>query len=227
MTIQFTNPFTVGKLIAYAVLLVIAFVGLICPSHARAQAADAKKASVVFSEKDREAAITFLNETRSEFANEISNLSDAQLSFKTAPDKWSVAEVAEHIILAENTIYNIISENVVKSPAPAGADNFRLKDSAIWMVLTNRSTKFTAPEQLRPANRFKTKADILSNFASTRARTIDYISNTKEDLRNRFGELPVLGTIDGFQWFVFVNAHSARHLAQIAEIKADPKFPKK
>lgn len=220
------NSYTLSKLIVCAILSVIAFILFPCNAAGQPLAGPSKN-PVSFTEKDRESALKFLNETREEFSNELSRLSDAQLNFKAVADKWSIAEVAEHIILAENTIYSIITDKVLKSPAPVGAENFRIKDTAIWMVLTNRSTKFTAPEPLKPNSRFKAKADLLSNFKSTRAATIALMTTTTEDLRNRFGELPVLGTIDGYQWFVFVNAHSARHLAQIAEIKAHPGFPKK
>ena len=35
-----------------------------------------------------------------------------------------------------------------------------------------------------------------------------------------------LGPLDGYQWLVFIAAHTERHLAQLREVKADPKFPK-
>ena len=38
---------------------------------------------------------------------------------------------------------------------------------------------------------------------------------------------PALKTIDAYQWLLLLAAHSARHTAQIEEVKADPNFPKK
>ena len=46
-----------------------------------------------------------------------------------------------------------------------------------------------------------------------------------EDLRNHVSDSPT-GPIDGYQALMFIAAHSARHTKQIAEIKADPNFPK-
>lgn len=70
-----------------------------------------------------------------------------------------------------------------------------------------------------------TQKDILAAFRERRTKTIDYASNTKDDLRNRVGESPV-GPMDAYQWLVFIAAHSERHLAQLREVKADPGFPK-
>jgi hypothetical protein len=36
-----------------------------------------------------------------------------------------------------------------------------------------------------------------------------------------------LGTVDTYQLFIFIAAHSKRHTLQIDEVKSDPNFPKK
>ncbi|MEZ5426938.1 MAG: DinB family protein [Pyrinomonadaceae bacterium] len=235
MSLFINNGFAAGRLFQRVIFLTLGCLILAFPAQAQTSPAAARpnpapagseKKSVSFTEEDRAGALKAFDETRTEFLNEISELSEAQLNFKTAPDRWSAAEVAEHIILAENLIYGLITDKILKNPAPEGKDNFRVKDRAIWLAITNRSTKFTAPEVIQPKNRWKTKAEILSNFKETRGKTVSFIKSTSEDLRNHFGENPGLGVIDGYQWFLFMNAHTARHLAQIAEIKADPNFPK-
>ena len=90
---------------------------------------------------------------------------------------------------------------------------------------TNRQQKFQAPEQVRPNGRWKTVADLLSNFGSTRQTSIDYMKNMKEDMRAHFVSMP-LGKLDAFQGYLFMIGHSERHLAQLKEVKADPKYPK-
>jgi hypothetical protein len=32
--------------------------------------------------------------------------------------------------------------------------------------------------------------------------------------------------LDGYEWLLFIGAHSERHTKQILEVKADPNFPK-
>lgn len=226
MSLSKNNLSVPGRHLKKLCILVFALTCAIFPLTSQAQTA-AVKNPVVFTDKDRETGLKYLEETKGEFIEQISSLSDAQLNFKTGPERWSIAEVAEHIIVAENTLYSLITEKILKAPAPESTDNFRVKDTAIWLAITNRETKFTAPEQVQPNGRWKSKAELLSNFETARAKTISYVKTTGEDLRNRFAENPVIGVIDGYQWFIFLNAHSSRHLAQIREIKAEPKFPKR
>lgn len=216
----------------FVVAFVVAY--FVCPSISKAQSepqttpvSAEKKAAVVFTEADRTKALERFNMTKADFIEEISGLSEAQLNFKESPERWSVAEVAEHIITAEEAVLPLITEKVLKAPVAEGKDNYRVKDQAVWMAVTNRSTKFTAPERVQPNGRFKTKADILKGYNEARSKTLEFVKTTDIDLRNKFADNPVMGMIDAYQWLIFLNAHNQRHLDQIREIKADPNFPKK
>jgi hypothetical protein len=48
---------------------------------------------------------------------------------------------------------------------------------------------------------------------------------TTKDLREHVSESP-LGMLDGYEWLLFIGAHSERHTKQILEVKANPDFPK-
>ena len=56
------------------------------------------------SKEDRKSASKYLDETRKKFLDSIKGLSEAQWKFKSALDRWSVAEVAEHIALSEDML---------------------------------------------------------------------------------------------------------------------------
>jgi len=49
---------------------------------------------------EREAALKNFQETRDKFLKSIAGLSPQQWTFKSAPDRWSVAEVSEHIAVS-------------------------------------------------------------------------------------------------------------------------------
>ena len=180
----------------------------------------------VFTEKDREFALKYLNDTRDDFVKQLTGLSDAQLNFRSAEGRWTIGEIAEHIIIVENGLRGMV-EAGMKSPVPAAKDEYpRMLDLAIILAITNRQHKFTAPEQVRPNGRWKTVADLLANFETTRKTSIDYMKNMKEDMRAHFPNMP-MGKMDAFQGFLFMVGHSERHLAQLKEVKADPKYPAK
>ena len=208
------------KLIRFSSLLVLS--ALVLATNAAAQAPAPK----VFSEKDREFALKYANDTRDDYVKQLTGLSDAQLNFRAGEGRWTIGEIAEHIIVVENALRGFVVEGGMKSPVPACKDEFRIQDVAVILTITNRQQKFQAPETVRPNGRWKTVPDLLTNFGSTRKTSIDFMTNMKEDMRSHFVSMP-LGRLDAFQGYLFMIGHSERHLAQLKEVKADAKYPAK
>jgi uncharacterized damage-inducible protein DinB len=183
--------------------------------------------STTLTPQEREFALRQFETTRDNFLKSISGLSQKQWTFKPAPDRWSVAEVAEHITVSESTIAGLVQTKVMPSPAdPSKRELVKGKDELIIEKVPDRSHKVQAPEILRPTGRFATEVDLTKAFEDARKSNMDYIRTTNDDLRDHFFDHPVLGPLDGYQWLLLVSAHSARHTAQIEEVKADPNFPK-
>ena len=152
-------------------------------------------------------------------------LSPAQWNFKAAPDKWSIAEVTEHIAAAEDFLMGMVKEKVMTAPArPAGEDVASI-DSMVTTTIPDRSHKAQAPEPLKPTNRFGSPEGSLKHFTESREATETFLKNTN-DLRAHAVDSPLGKKLDGYEWILFVGAHSERHTKQILEVKADPNFPK-
>jgi len=179
------------------------------------------------SPEEREFALKNLQATHDKFLQSIAGLSKKQWTFKPAPDRWSIAEVAEHITVSESAIFGLIQKQVMASPAaPEKREQVKGKDQMILQRMPDRSHKAQAPEFLRPTGRWPTEADVAEAFEESRKATMDYVRTTNDDLRDHFFDHPVFGTMDGYQWLLLLSGHSARHTAQIEEVKADPNFPK-
>jgi uncharacterized damage-inducible protein DinB len=177
--------------------------------------------------EERESALKQFQSTRDNFLKSIAGLSQKQWTFKSAPDRWSVAEVAEHIAVSESTLFGLVQQRIMQSPAaPDKREQVKGKDQMILEKMPDRSHKAQAPEFLRPTGRWATEADLTKAFEDSRKTTMDYIRTTNDDLRDHFFDHPVFGPLDGYQWLLLISAHSARHTAQIEEVKADPNFPK-
>ncbi len=176
------------------------------------------------SKGDREFGMSALHASRKLFLDSVAGLSEAQLNFKPSPEKWSIAEVAEHVALSEQFIFGA-AEGALKSPAREKMADPRKMDEKILAAIPDRTTKATAPEPLRPHDRFKTAADAVAAFKVSRDAHIKYLSATQDALREHFYKNPGLGDIDAYQWILFMSAHTERHVAQILEIKASPGFP--
>jgi hypothetical protein len=67
----------------------------------------------------------------------------------------------------------------------------------------------------------------LKHFQESRAKTIEFLKDTKELRQHALESAPLGKTLDGYEWVLFIAAHSERHTKQIEEVKADPNFPKK
>jgi len=206
-----------------ATTLVLLVLVILTTVSGRAQAA----APATLSPEEREFALKNLQTTHDKFLQSIAGLSQKQWTFKPGPDRWSVAEVAEHITVSESTILGLIQKQVMASPAaPEKREQVKGKDEMILQRMPDRSHKAQAPEFLRPTGRWPTEADVTKAFEESRKVTMDYVRTTNDDLRDHFFDHPVFGTMDGYQWLLLLSSHSARHTAQIEEVKADPNFPK-
>jgi hypothetical protein len=175
-------------------------------------------------------AVGYLEQTRAGVLEATKGLSEAQWNFKQAPDRWSVAEVTEHIAAAEDLLMGLIQSQVMTAPARTDPEDVKALDALILQRVPDRSQKAQAPEPLKPNNRYGSPDKSLKHFEESRAKTIAFIKKTK-DLRQHAYSLPLLTwlngkKLDGYEWLLYIAAHSERHTKQINEVKADPHFPK-
>jgi hypothetical protein len=189
-----------------------------------AGAASAKAQEVSQAEKER--ALQYLESTKKGVLDATKGLSDAQWNFKSAPDRWSVAQVMEHLAAAEDMIRGLVQEQVMKTPAVPvrEAEETKKADEAVLAMVPDRSHKIQAPEPLQPTNRFGSPAAAQKHFVESRATTEEYLKGAP-GLRTHLGDSP-LGKLDGYEYVLLIAAHSERHTKQMLEVKADPNFPK-
>jgi hypothetical protein len=197
--------------------LVVAIVLLASASALAARAQEVSQA-------DRDRAVAYLEKTKQGVLEATKGLSDAQWNFKPGPDRWSIAQVMEHIAAAEDFIRNADAEQVMKAP-PAPADHDAKKtDDAVMANVPDRSHKVQAPEPLVPTNRFGSPDGSLKHFLESREKTEEFVK-TAQGLRDHAADSP-MGKLDGYEFVLLIAAHSERHTKQILEVKADPNYPK-
>jgi len=167
-----------------------------------------------------------LEQTKKDMLASINGLTAAQWKFKPTPTVWSVAACAEHIALAEDFICGL-AQQLLKTPAVARPETSNSEtDHKMVLAIADRSHKATAPEPIVPTGKFATPEDAAREFTERRDRTIAYVKSTNDALRVHVTDQGPLGTMDAYQVFLLVAAHSGRHTAQIREVEANPGFPK-
>jgi len=164
--------------------------------------------------------------SKKNFLASISGLTDAQWRFKPAPTVWSVAECAEHIVLAEDFIFGS-AQGILKSPATERlASSNSQVDHGLVVGVLDRSSKVTAPEPITPAGgKFATPAEASREFISRRDKSIAYVKTTQDDLRIHSGPGPA-GPMDAYQFLLLMAAHTGRHTLQIKEVEGNSAYPK-
>jgi len=176
--------------------------------------------------KERKFLVSELKDTKSAIQSTVKGLSEKQLNYKSAPDRWSIRECVYHITLAENNLWNLLETAMKNPPTPEKRREVTVSDDDLLKGITDRTEKRQAPEVIRPDKAsWKNTQEALAAFKLSRGNHLKYAKTTTEDLRNHIIDLP-FGKVDAYQFMLFMAGHSQRHLLQIKEIKADPGFPR-
>ena len=166
-----------------------------------------------------------LEQSKKNMLESISNLTPAQWSFKPAPNVWSVAECAEHIVLAEDFLFTT-AQQIMKTPAVERPESSNeAQDRKIALMVEDRSQKATAPEPITPSGRFATPEAAAREFTRLRDRNLAYARSISDELRTHVTKGP-LGTMDAYQFLLLMAVHSARHTEQIREVESNAAYSK-
>src|SRR6266849_5646975 len=138
-----------------------------------AGAAAASAQEVTQAEKDK--ALQYLETTKKNALEATKGLSEAQWNFKSAPDRWSVAQVMEHIAASEDFIRDsLLKEKVMVSPSGPPGRDLKKTDEAVMAMVPDRTHKAQAPKPLVPSNRFGSPDGSIKHFVESRSATEDF-----------------------------------------------------
>lgn len=175
---------------------------------------------------DRQQLVALLRDSAVSFLDSFRGTTPGQFQFKPAPDKWSIAEIAEHVVVAETGSGKLIRGKLTRELASAemlaaaqGAE------ARIDSRLQKRDRTFPAPEFVLPTGRWQTPREMVTIFEESRNATIDFLLATELTLTQYAAPHPALGPLNGYQWAYFLVRHAERHVDQIEEVKGAPGYP--
>jgi DinB superfamily len=170
---------------------------------------------------DRQRLVAHFEMTESWLADEVSNLSQEQLTFRPSPTAWNILDCVEHLDLAEPGYWKIV-QNAMTLPASRKLSPSTDLDR-IWYGIDRTQRTKTVPAET-PKGTYTDIGPALQAFRATRATMLEYIRTNNDDWRHHL--VPEWDR-DAYQFMLMISAHSQRHILQIREIKHDPKFPSK
>lgn len=75
----------------------------------------------VLSQAERNFAIQALQDTRKQFLEAVTSLSDRRWSFKPGPDRWSIGQIAEHLALTEDRLFHDVLGSLKRNEPDPGS----------------------------------------------------------------------------------------------------------
>jgi hypothetical protein len=174
--------------------------------------------------EERTTVLDYLAESRHAFLASVEDITAAQWTWKPAPDRWSVGETAEHIVLAEALMFVVVQRALATAPAPDWQAQTGDKTQKLVTALMARRGKAQAPERVAPRGGM-TPAEVRERFLKQREAIEKFAGECDEPLELHILDNPFFGPLNGYQWLIYAPLHTLRHNQQIAEIKGTVGYP--
>lgn len=159
------------------------------------------------------------------FQPAVSGLSAAQESFRPAADRWSIAEIVEHVDLVNRNFLRLVTRLHQQALEQGAGPAQPIAQTQLLAVSDpNRERRVEAPDRVRPqggqgvADSLRGMQETLEGFRKIQPQ-LEAIDLTGPTFAHRLGEL------NACQWMVLLGEHQDRHLDQIAEVKSSPGYP--
>jgi hypothetical protein len=141
---------------------------------------------------------------------------------KPNPERWSVAEVIEHLSIVEGRIERVFSTKLAEARASGQVGPEQETSPVVGTLdmdrVLDRSRKIVAAEAAQPSGKLGIEA-AWERLERARQKLCDSVRSADGlALCDIVHPHPVLGPINLYQWIAFVGGHEARHAAQILEL---------
>lgn len=157
---------------------------------------------------------------REKLKETVSNLTEEQANFLPEGEKWTVANLVEHISLVEGGITRIFGKLLTEAQAAGGkaGGEAKISEEFLQKAAWGRTQKFEAPERTHPAGNL-TIAESLAKLDENRPKL--------EELRPLFESVecsdfkfphPAFGDLSAHEWLALIGGHELRHMQQIKKI---------
>lgn len=162
-----------------------------------------------------------IDDTRARLVGAVEHLTDEQLAFRPSPEKWTVAELVEHLSITERRVARMLGALVGKLEPEAAREEGSTFAPVSVAEFVERAVreKYTAPEEIRPKGAplpasLASLGDSRAAIHALRPR-VERVDGTRAHFPH-----PAWGPLDLYQWLAFVGLHEQRHLSQIKALKA-------
>jgi len=144
-------------------------------------------------------------------------------SERPAPQRWSTAEVLEHLSLAEGGFATWVTAGVAQARANGlgaeGVERAALPER-VRTILADRVNRRNAPDRVQPTGGLTADAAWKALDANEQRLRAALTEADGLALNDVIVTHPSLGDFNVYQWIELIASHRRRHAAQIEEILA-------
>jgi hypothetical protein len=186
-----------------------------------AAVAAVRPSAAALSPIERQRLVAHMEMTAAWLADELTGLTQAQIDFHPEPDAWNIAQVVEHLVVVAPIYWRDLQASLER---PASERRSAQSDADVLWYGIDRTSREQAIPGERPGGQMRDMRVALEAYRKHHDQLLHYIKTTNDDLR---GHIVQRQGCDAYQWALLISTHEQRHVLQIREIKAAPRFPKK
>lgn len=147
----------------------------------------------------------------------ISNLKEEQTAFLPKGEKWTIANLVEHIAIVEEGMTKI-SAKLLRQAREAGLNfggKVNLSENFAKKAVEAQTLKFEAPERVHPTGKL-TATESLAKMKENRQKLEELrpLFETADGASFKFLH-PFMGELSAHEWLTLIGEHEARHIEQI------------
>lgn len=147
----------------------------------------------------------------------VASLTAEQFASLPEGEKWTIAEILEHIAIVQDGMTKISAKLLTQAKAAGKASDGAARLSENFAVKASEAAtlKFEAPDRVRPTGKQSVEESL---------KKMDETRGELEKLRPLFESVechdykfphPFMGDLTAHEWLALVGGHEARHLRQI------------
>ena len=180
----------------------------------------------VIDQSERDHLVNLLSESRDKVFISTDQLSVKQWTFRQNKESWSIGDNVEHLGLVEPILFGQVTSALVSDVNPNWAEATAGKENLLKEKLLDRSTRRDAPNAVLPAGSVE-PAYARRVFKEHRDVSLQFTLETVKPLKAHTADhrRPVYGTLNAYQWLLFIAYHTLRHVEQITDVTRAAGFP--
>ena len=143
-----------------------------------------------------------------------------------------MAECTEHIVRSQRVLLDAAKAAMAAPVNPEWAEKTATKNDFIRKVMPNRNPGGAggaqAPQEIRPTENWD-RGRAIREFYKVHGESRAYMETVDREVKNHTFDhpFPVFGTLNAYDWLIYVPLHTVRHSKQIIEVQSDPNYPKR